>query len=667
MAANKNTMISNVVPYDVLRTVQLYTLTALRDAIINSFGPKGSNTMILKENMWPKYTKDGHDILEAVHFNNGIEQSVKENLLNLTARIVKEVGDGTTSAVILSSIIFEGLCFGGLETNLKPFQIVDYFKEVTEKISKEIEAAGKECTLEDIYNIAMISSNSNKEVANNIVDIYKEHGMDVFIDVFASMGNESFLKVMDGMTLPTGMMDTCFINKGAGNTATSYIRNPYIYLFEDPVDTPEMMSFFDAILKNNIINPMTSGTRQYIPTVILAPKLSKDSSAYIDKIVAMMNELDNGNKPPLLIVSDIYDSDRYTDIALMCGCKTIKKYIDPRLQEKDIADGLAPTPDTVYQFFGRAELVESTDEFTKFVNPGAMIDAEGNYTEEYQNLLASLEGRLSRAELDGADLAEIGKLKRRINSLKCNLVEYYVGGISMADRETLRASVEDTVKNCRSAAQYGVGYAANFEGVMASRKVYEDLAAAEGIEAERMLPIAKLIAEAYEVLLNILYMSSVDAVGDTSAFVSEMVRESIEDWKMPINLNTMSYDGKVLSSIQSDIIILDTIAKIVTLMYTCNQCIMPTAYHNIYVEPRRYDGKGLYDDATPVSTAVDTTPTNHMDLFANAFAAAEPAPEYIPDGDVIDVVPETYEQSDNTFSGDIEVVDAIAEEPEEVK
>ena len=225
MATNKNTMLSNVVSYDITRTVQLYTLTALRDAIINSFGPKGSNTMILKENMWPKYTKDGHDILEAIHFNNGIEQSVKENMLNLTARIVKEVGDGTTSAVILSSIIFEGLCLGNLEANLKPFQIVNYFKEITKMISDEIEANARECTLEDIYDIAMISSNSNEEISVNIRDIYKDHGMDVFIDVFASMGTESFLKVMDGMTLPTGMMDTCFINKGEGKTASSYIKN----------------------------------------------------------------------------------------------------------------------------------------------------------------------------------------------------------------------------------------------------------------------------------------------------------------------------------------------------------------------------------------------------------------------------------------------------------
>ena len=624
MATNKNTMISNIVPYDQLRTVQLYTLAALRDGIINSFGPKGSNTMILKENMWPKYTKDGHDILDAIHFNNGIEQSVKENMLNLTARIVKEVGDGTTSAVILSSIIFEGLCLGGLELNLKPFQIVNYFKEVTEMISKEITAAGRECTLKDIYDIAMVSSNSYKEIAENIKNIYEEHGMDVFVDVFASMGNESFLKVMDGMTLPTGMMDTCFINQGVGKTAKSYIRNPYIYVFEDPVDTPEMMSFFDSILRNNIIGPLTERSGRYIPTVILAPKLSKDASAYIDKVVDMMNNLENSQKPPLLIVSDIYDSERYTDISLMCGCKPIKKYIDPRLQEKDIEAGLAPTPETVYNFFGRAELVESTDESTKFVNPQNMIDKDGNYTEDYNNLLASLQGKLERAELDGSELAEIGKLKRRINSLKCNLVEYYVGGISMADRETLRASVEDTVKNCRSAAQYGVGYAANFEGLMASRKVYNQLLNTEGLEAERMIPVAKIIADAYEVLLNILYLTAVDKLPNQNEMVSDMVRESVERFKMPINLNTMIYDGKVLSSIQSDIIILDTISKIVTLMYTCNQAIMPTAYHNIYVEPRRYDGKGLYDDVAPASATMNTVPTNHTQLFDNAFEGKDP-------------------------------------------
>ena len=47
---------------------------------------------------------------------------------------------------------------------------------------------------------------------------------------------------------------------------------------------------------------------------------------------------------------------------------------------------------------------------------------------------------------------------------------------------------------------------------------------------------------------------------------------------------TNEYDGKVLSSIKSDIVILETIKKILTLMFTCNQYLVQDPMHNIYAK-----------------------------------------------------------------------------------
>ena len=51
---------------------------------------------------------------------------------------------------------------------------------------------------------------------------------------------------------------------------------------------------------------------------------------------------------------------------------------------------------------------------------------------------------------------------------------------------------------------------------------------------------------------------------------------------MPLNIRTNDYDGTVLSSIKSDIIVLQTIDKILTLMYATNQYLVQTPAHNIY-------------------------------------------------------------------------------------
>ena len=107
--------ISNIIPKKVLREVQLETLATISDTLANSYGPDGSTTQIRMDTEKDsvgrtEYTKDGHKILGCVRFNKPIEMSIVGDLHDITRNTVKKVGDGTTSAVILSNLIFKGLC-----------------------------------------------------------------------------------------------------------------------------------------------------------------------------------------------------------------------------------------------------------------------------------------------------------------------------------------------------------------------------------------------------------------------------------------------------------------------------------------------------------------------------------------------------------------------------
>ena len=99
---------TNVVEHNEFAEAQLKALNIAKDALINSFGPMGSNTMIIKENAFNKYTKDGYTILQNIQCLNIIESFAIKDIVEVTRNIVTTVGDGTTSAVILSALIFEG-------------------------------------------------------------------------------------------------------------------------------------------------------------------------------------------------------------------------------------------------------------------------------------------------------------------------------------------------------------------------------------------------------------------------------------------------------------------------------------------------------------------------------------------------------------------------------
>lgn len=562
-------IMSNVVDKEKLREIQLKTLDEISYNLSNSFGPMGSNTCIKLNNAYSKYTKDGHLILSNHHFNGIIEQSIVEDIIQITDNIVNTVGDGTTSAVILSNNIFRSLN-DHIEDNpdILPFELITQFKEAVELIKQEILTHKRETTAEDIYNIALISTNNNVKIAEDLKQIYSDYGMEVFIDVAYSNTKETLIKVYDGMTLEAGYADTCFINDSKKGIAS--IRNAHVYVFEDPVDTLEMVGLFDDIIQQNIMIPIES--KQFdkiIPTVILSPKLSRDMSIYMDSIAQFLYEIKNeNNKPPLLIITNIYQTEQYLDLARLCKAKPIKKYIDWDLQKVDMEKGLAPNKETITSFAGHCDEVVSDALITKFINPIDMKDEAGNPTPTFNNLVEYLTSELKKAQEDGRDSNVTGNLKRRIHSLKANLVEYHVGGMSVSDRDAVKDLLEDAVKNCRSAANNGVGYGANFEGLRASHEVMNT----------NSHPLMINIYNAYFDLVETLY-SSCMVLED----YHDIIYKSIKEAQCPINLRTKEFDGKVLSSIESDIIILESISKIVTLMFTCNQFLVPTAMYNLYL------------------------------------------------------------------------------------
>ena len=64
----------------------------------------------------------------------------------------------------------------------------------------------------------------------------------------------------------------------------------------------------------------------------------------------------------------------------------------------------------------------------------------------------------------------------------------------------------------------------------------------------------------------------------------DTAEKMLDENDKPFNLRTGKCDGTAKSSIESDMIILDSVVKIVGLMFTTNQFIVPSPAHNVYVD-----------------------------------------------------------------------------------
>lgn len=594
---------NNIVSKESLRKVQYSTLNEIANALRQTFGPKGSNSLILTgtdaNTLVANYSKDGRKCLNHILYNNPIELSIQTQLKDIVAHVDKQIGDGTTSATLLSNAIFKRLCSeekNRKENNMDipPYEIMRNFQKAVKYIQDRIKYHKRDFTLQDVYDIAYISTNGNTEVASQLKDIYKEYGLDVYIETSISNTEESHIKIYDGLTLDEGYSDAAYINTTNGKCS---IYNANIYAFMDPIDTTDMVALFESIIYKNILFPlMNPDEYDYdpVPTVILSPKISRDMSEVISNLVNQLYNYDSKNiknmKPPILIVTNLLggNMDKYFDIARLCGCKMIKKYIDHNLQDMAIKKGEAPTPENINEFAGKCDLVEADISMTKFINPKDMYEKDDNgnvlidkndkptKTPTFNNLLSFLEAELQNAIDNNEDDREKYRIRQRIQSLKANLIEYEVGGISISDRDSVKDLVEDAVKSCRSAYKDGVGYGANYEGLRASIEVASNINNLYDNDNVyfNILDMIKLIALAYIDVARILYSTETNTP-------DEVIIESLKQGK-PLNIRKGIFDDKVITSIDTDIYILDAISKIVTLMFTSTQAILQVPALNRY-------------------------------------------------------------------------------------
>ena len=584
----------NVVSGEKLRKIQSETLASTKDFLANTFGPMGSNTKIIKgnnkESITSSYSKDGLKVLQNIVQSAPIEASILEELIDITKHVEHEVGDGTTSSVILSSLIFDKLMLIQEKYKVPPYQLVKAFEDIVKEIKDLILKNKKDCTIDDIYDICMISTNSNEDVSNQIKAIYEKFGMDVELSVGISNGTNSYIKEYDGLTLNEGFADPVYVNNN--EKQISDIRNARIYHFVDPIDTMEMISYFEAILRHNIYDPINEEEAP-IPTVITCPRLSRDMSASLKLLANQLYQIDQSGltaqKPPVLIITDVTGADEaiMDDIANLCGCKSIRKYIDPKMLVKDQEAGNAPTVENVFDFYGECEQVVADTKKTKFINPKHMhiYEEDGTVKDDpvYIGMVNFLEEEIRNAEETDGTISEIALYKRRLSALKSNMVEYLVGGITVAERDSYKDLVEDAIKNCKSAAKYGVGYAANWEALYACNLIAR---LDSKLNTDLHNAILDTITISYYEIQEILYSTVCNDIDMIDKYIDNSIKPDI-NVKGPYNISDGTLlgkepEGNVKCSIMLDINILDTLSKIISLMVTCNQCLLQASQLNNY-------------------------------------------------------------------------------------
>lgn len=586
-----STAMSNIVKKEKLREAQLDTLEKIASVVGETGGPAGSYVMVLNEGSNNVFTKDGHKVLSNIKFYHPLERSIMSEIESSTGYIAHTVGDGTTAMTKLSYQAFKGLCeFEKSHPEVPRHKIINMFKKCISVVQIIIRDNKRDMTLGDIYKICMISTDGNKEVSQTIADIYKDYGADVFIELGISNDENHKIESFDGMTIQRGYPSPAYINTKRG---VCEIDHPRLYCFTDPVNDPDMINFFGKIVFDNITEPLMN-RKKAIPTVILAPSISRDLGDMLAKIDQMMYGYDNPeDKPPLCIITGFsLDLDFYNDLIMLTGAPAIKKYISEEVNKQAVEEGTAPSLDNITEFYGTCDRIVCDNLTTSFINPSGfyerdeegnvLLDEEGNKVVggRYKELINFLKSELKHSEDNNDSISTINNIKRRLHSLQSNYVKYSIGGISSGDRDAVKDLAEDAILNCRSAAINGVGYGANYEGLRASQIAMVQCAMETDDYKDKPIEIEmhKILFNSFKEVILSLYRS---VLGDAA---EEELNVSVSTKGQPINLRTLEYNKDVLCSIETDIAILEAISRIETMMFNTTQCLLAMPTDNIYLD-----------------------------------------------------------------------------------
>jgi len=400
---------SNVIDHNETTREIKDTLNAISSTLANSLGPYGSTTIIEDLNNDHFMSKDGYTILKNMQYYNNIPRTVLEIVKKISKTLVRTVGDGSTSSVIIASALFE--CINNIVNNTKmalaPHDVITILSVLSDILEDEIRTSSNkiddEKFSESIYKIATISTNNDEECGKLFADIFNEIGRYGFINIENSPNEKDFYKKINGIEINRGWVNQRMANQD-DKISVNY-EKPLILMSNDTLGDDEM-EFVASILE-------TSCIRNNTPLVIIAPMYSSSFLTFFDA-----NLQKNKHLPVLAIDIDyttVHGKERFHDLELALGCTCYDKY-----------SGDMTAKDLHISMLGSCDRIVGNDMHTMFIDgKGLTINKE-----KIDLLIENLHNRINEISKsdDTNKEKEVFNLKKRIATLTNSMITLYVGG-----------------------------------------------------------------------------------------------------------------------------------------------------------------------------------------------------------------------------------------------
>ena len=553
IAARREGPRSNVISDDTHRNALSDALSSIARIVGRTLGPHGSNALVRDASGAHFATKDGYTVLQRLTFVQETATMVLDHVTSVSRAMVRKVGDGSTSAVIMADSLYESLG-GNVLSQFPPGAVQSALNVLADLMATRIRAAARPVSGDnDIITVATVAANNDPWAGRLVAEAYKMGGENA--NVFVALGGDKMdIRREPGYRVLRGMAHECFANEvgidGVKKTVCR-MKDARVMIYDGVVD--------QRAFNTQIAPRMNQVIEQGLGFVLVAREYTTD-------VMQVIVDFKRRAEAVQLLLTDHATATRrgaarLGDLAAVLGADVMS----------------LDTAAAAEVRLGHALEVRSTGSETVFIAAEASPTAEARA----QELAAQIE-RVDVNDHSGHMADELDELRARVRALRGSEVTIFVGGATEQEKKTIQYLLDDAALAVAAALRSGIVEGLGFtpQRILVDADGTLRIALIDGIVARSRLPSGKTaeLADAVLEAVREAYARATKRVLENARLPADDIWEICMEHGLGYNALTGEYpkpdETVVVNPADTDIEVLRGATSIVGLFITSDQTLL---------------------------------------------------------------------------------------------
>ena len=393
-------------------------IDTLAEAVKMTLGPRGRAVVIDKGYGAPQVTLDGVTVAKAIEFEDKFENVGADLIKQAADKTNDNVGDGTTTSVVLAQAIIDGGEKAVAEKGFNVIHLADELMRESESIIAALEDQSE--SIDDTKKIEEVATLASKDadLGKLIADVIKKVGKDGVVTIEDSNTGLNSSELVEGMQFDKGYVSPYMITNP--DRMEAEYEDPFILVTDKKISSvTEILPLLESLAQK--------GKKDL---VIIADDMDGEALTTL-----LVNKL-RGTFNALAVKAPAFGDrkkEMLADIAVLTGAKVISEDVGLKLESIELA------------MLGRARRVIASKDAT------TIVGGKGNKADVEERVIAI------RKQIENTESNyDKEKLQERLGKLSGGVGVIKVGAPTESAQKELKQRVEDAVAATRAAMEEGI-------------------------------------------------------------------------------------------------------------------------------------------------------------------------------------------------------------------